>query len=143
MHNTVFLWQGHNDWKKFRKALPAYLPEMDKMFAGVVVDGSTSFVPGQPSPIECDSSEEEGTEDQDDPQTDDLEEPFTPASVNTKRASSTGMTTSSLKKQECSSKGNGQQHPKLAVSASRDKRRSFGTSCRSVGPERATIGRGG
>jgi len=99
MLTTLFLLQGKPDWKKFRKALPAYLPEMDKMFAGVAVDGSSSFVPGQPDPIEVqETSDDEASEDADDAQTDDIDEPFSPASVRTKRASSTSTIASSPKK---------------------------------------------
>ena len=79
--------------------MPAYLPEMDKMFAGVAVDGSSSFVPGQPDPIEVqETADDEASEDADDAQTDDIDEPFSPASVRTKRASSTSTTASSPKK---------------------------------------------
>ena len=99
MLTTLFLLQGKPDWKKFRKALPAYLPEMEKMFAGVAVDGSSSFVPGQPDPIEVqETSDDEASEDAHDAQTDDIDEPFSPASVRTKRASSTSTTASSPKK---------------------------------------------
>jgi hypothetical protein len=94
--------QGHPDLKKFRKGLPIYLPEMDRMFEGVAVDGSTSFVataeqPLEPAidqlteePIECDSSDEADGDDQADE--------LTPLSVGTKRASSTSTTASSPSK---------------------------------------------
>ncbi|XP_015628801.2 L10-interacting MYB domain-containing protein [Oryza sativa Japonica Group] len=82
--------KGHPDWKKFRKGLPEYLPEMDRMFEGVAVDGSTSFVATADQPVECDSSDEADDDEDDDE--------LTPLSVDNKRTSSTSTTASSPSK---------------------------------------------
>jgi hypothetical protein len=74
-----FFVQGHSDWKKFRPGLPEYLPEMDRMFEGVAVDGSASFVATAEEPIECDSSDEADGDEQ--------EDELTPLSVGNKRTS--------------------------------------------------------
>ena len=63
---------------------------MDHMFLGVIVDGSTSFVPGKSYPIDYDSSHIEVGEEQEDQQT--------PVNIGTKRASNTGTTASSPSK---------------------------------------------
>lgn len=86
----AFVGQGHPDWKKFRKGLPEYLPEMDRMFEGVAVDGSTSFVATADQPVECDSSDEADDDEDDDE--------LTPLSVDNKRTSSTSTTASSPSK---------------------------------------------
>ena len=74
---------------KFRKGLPEYLDQMDKMFTGNTVDGSTSFVAGECGSIDLDggSSDEEAADEQDDQ--------VTPLSIGNKRASSTSTTASS------------------------------------------------
>ncbi|EEC75453.1 hypothetical protein OsI_11999 [Oryza sativa Indica Group] len=82
--------KGHPDWKKFRKGLPEYLPEMDRMFEGVAVDGSISFVATADQPVECDSSDEADDDEDDDE--------LTPLSVGNKRTSSTSTTASSPSK---------------------------------------------
>jgi len=53
---------------KFKKGLPEYLDQMDKMFTGNTVDGSTSFVAGESGTIDLDggSSDEEAADKQED-----------------------------------------------------------------------------
>jgi len=65
--------------------LPPYLAQMDDMFQGNTVDGTTSFVPAATWRTEVNvvSSDEEGGEDEDN---------VTPMSLGTKRASSTSTT---------------------------------------------------
>ena len=77
---------------KFRKGLPEYLDQMDKMFTGNTVDGSTSFVAGESGTIDLDggSSDEEVA--------DEMEDQLTPLSIGNKRASSTSTTASSPRK---------------------------------------------
>jgi hypothetical protein len=79
--------QGHKSWKKFKNGLPPYLPELDKMFEGVAVDGSTSFVPAVRCSIQCDSSDEEATDEEDEQLT--LLSNSTPRTIPSKRGSST------------------------------------------------------
>ena len=77
---------------KFKKGLPEYLDQMDKMFTGNTVDGSTSFVAGESGTIDLDggSSDEEAADEQ--------EDQLTPLSIGNKRASSTSTTASSPRK---------------------------------------------
>ncbi|CAN6195718.1 unnamed protein product [Urochloa humidicola] len=85
--------KGHSDWAKMRNGLPDYLPQLDRMFEGHVVDGSTSFVAGESTPINCDSSDDVEADEQDDQVT-----PLsnsTPKSSGSKRANSTSTTASS------------------------------------------------
>ena len=71
--------------------LPPYLPQMDEMFQGNTVDGTTSFVPAatQRTELNVVSSDEEGAQEQD---------TLTPMSFGTKRPSSTSTTASSPNK---------------------------------------------
>jgi len=89
---------------KFRKGLPEYLDQMDKMFTGNTIDGSTSFVVGDSGTIDLDggSSDEEVGDEQ--------EDQLTPLSIGNKRASITSTTASSPRKRSKSPAGNGQQH---------------------------------
>ncbi|XP_066361103.1 uncharacterized protein [Miscanthus floridulus] len=82
--------EGHSEWKKLRWGWPEYLDQLEQIFHGVAVNGSTSFVVGhsnledQRAPLE--QEEEEATEDID----------RSPMSTNScKRASSTSTTCSS------------------------------------------------
>ncbi|XP_066320365.1 uncharacterized protein [Miscanthus floridulus] len=83
---------GQSDLMKFRKGLPEYLDQMDKMFTGNTVDGSTSFIAGESGTIDLDgtSSDEEAAYEQDDQ--------LTPLSIGNKRASSTSTNASSPRK---------------------------------------------
>lgn len=80
--------QGHSEWRKLKNGWPAYLAELDRMFLGVAVDGSTSFVPGQSCPSEYNISDDEQEEGEEG------EEQLTPLSIGSKRASSTRSTRS-------------------------------------------------
>jgi hypothetical protein len=60
-----------------------YLNELDHMFEGVAVDGSSSFVAGESYPIDESGGSDEQQEEEDQ---------LTPLSVGTKRASSTSTT---------------------------------------------------
>jgi hypothetical protein len=80
--------QGHTEWKKLKTRWPPYIDELDRMFMGVAVDGSTSFVPGQSTPYEDITSEDE--EDFEEDEGDQL----TPLSSGSKRTSSTPNTRS-------------------------------------------------
>ncbi|GJN29410.1 hypothetical protein PR202_gb17636 [Eleusine coracana subsp. coracana] len=83
--------QGHSEWKKLKHGLPDYLPMLEELFEGVVVDGSTSYVAGQSSD-DADEDEEAADLFQDAQDT-----PVSTGSL--KRASSTSTTgTSPIKK---------------------------------------------
>jgi hypothetical protein len=77
---------------RFKNGLPVYLDQMDRMFIGNTVDGSTSFLAGESCPIDLDavSSDEVATNDPDDQ--------LTPLSIGNKRANNTSTTTSSPSK---------------------------------------------
>ncbi|XP_066354020.1 uncharacterized protein [Miscanthus floridulus] len=90
--------EKHPDWKKLRWGPPEYLPELEQIFEGVAVDGSTSCVAGQSNiddhraPIEHED-EDNGFEDMEAP----MEQ--SPMSSNSrKRASSTSTTAESPSK---------------------------------------------
>jgi hypothetical protein len=74
--------QDHSDWKKFRDGLPEYLDEMDIMFTGNTVDGTTAFCAGEPYSFVADagSCDEEPI--------DDPEYQVTPPSTHTPRGTS-------------------------------------------------------
>lgn len=71
---------GHPEWKKLQDGWPPYLDNLDRMFAGTAVDGSTSFCLAQSNTIDMDSSEESN---------DEQDDQLMPLSVGTKRASNT------------------------------------------------------
>jgi hypothetical protein len=84
-----FVLQGHPGWKKLKDGWPAYLPELDRMFLGIAIDGTSTFVLGHRSrPEDISSDEDDGQ--------------ATPLSTGTKRSSSSLSThntgTSSSKK---------------------------------------------
>ncbi|XP_039786429.1 uncharacterized protein LOC120652624 isoform X2 [Panicum virgatum] len=81
--------KGHPEWKKLKDGWPEYLPELDRMFLGVAVDGSSAYCAGQNNPTQIISSEEE--EDYDDAN-------LTPASCGSKRSTSTRSTGTSPSK---------------------------------------------
>ena len=90
--------QKHPDWKKLRWGPPEYLPELEQIFEGVAVDGSTSCVAGQSNiddhraPMEHED-EDNGFEDMEAP----MEQ--SPMSSNSrKRASRTSTTAESPSK---------------------------------------------
>lgn len=99
--------QNHSNWKKLKEGWPHYLEELDRMFLGVPVDGSTAFVPGQTSRAESGASEDltgpsqtpcaepVGSDDDLEWLEDDEDEEMTPLSVGSKRTSSnrTGFST--------------------------------------------------
>ena len=71
-----------------RDGFPDYIEEMDKMFAGFVADGSTSYAPGQRSvqDITSDDAEDEEEQEPDD------QHVATPVSIGSKRTSSSRST---------------------------------------------------
>jgi hypothetical protein len=86
-----------SDLLKFRNCgIPPYLDQMDDMFKGNTVDGSTSYVPGARWASQCHvvSSDEEAGEEAGEEQQHDV----TPRSYGTKRASSTSTTGASPSK---------------------------------------------
>ena len=91
---------------KFKKGLPEYLDQMDKMFTGNTVDGSTSFVAGQSGTIDLDggSSDEEVGDEQ--------EDQLTPLSIGNKEGQQHEhhCIQPTQEVQEPSTEGNGQQH---------------------------------
>ena len=88
--HTLAVVQGHPEWKKLKDGWPEYLPELDRMFLGVAVDGSSAYCAGQNNPTQIISSEEE-EEDYDDAN-------LTPASCGSKRSTSTRSTGTSPSK---------------------------------------------
>lgn len=89
MSSLWLVLQGHPEWKKLKWGWPQYIDEMDQMFLGVAVDGSTSFVPGfnATAPIPVDDEGEDGDE-----------VPTPVSNPSQKRASSTSTTASSPNK---------------------------------------------
>lgn len=76
--------QGNPEFKKLRSGWPKYLDDMDKMFTGVAIDGSTSYIPGQ---SDFQGADEPKEQEEEDPVEDmDLQSPVSTSSR--KRASS-------------------------------------------------------
>ena len=82
--------QGKADWKKLKHGWPHYMPQLEQMFEGVAVDGSTAYVP---------SANEEFEEE---------EEPSlnvqTPVSSNSNKRASTASTCASSPNKKSKSK---------------------------------------
>jgi hypothetical protein len=93
------LLQGHPEWKKLKNGWPEYMDELDQMFDGVAVDGSSAYIPGQIVDVDDEDNggaEEEGAELLDD------HSPVTPVTASTnaslKRHNSTSTTAHSPRK---------------------------------------------
>jgi hypothetical protein len=80
------------EWKKLKYGSPGYIDEIEEMFQDIVVDGSSSYIPGQ-------EFDEQGTTEVDeveDEATQGMEDELNPMSTSTrKRLSSTRSTASS------------------------------------------------
>lgn len=90
--------KGHPEWKKLKNGWPDYLEDLEHMFHGVAVDGSTAYVPGQGEVLEVDNEED----DEEDDGNDDSVTPATPVTPSSngslKRANSICTTAKSPKK---------------------------------------------
>ena len=88
--------QKHPDWKKLRHGPPEYIPMLEHIFDGVVVDGSSSFVPGYTN-----ANDQEHEEPEQEMPKQELPPEYTHSPMSTssrKRTSSTSTTTSSPSK---------------------------------------------
>jgi hypothetical protein len=81
--------QKHPEWKKLKDGWPTYLPQLDRMFCGVAVDGTTSYATGQRDRTEVVLSDDDDDEE---------EEQFTPVSLSSKRSNSSHSTATSPNK---------------------------------------------
>ena len=81
--------QKHPEWKKLKDGWPTYLPQLDRMFCGVAVDGTTSYATGQRNRTEVVLSDDDDDEE---------EEQFTPVSLSSKRSNSSRSTATSPNK---------------------------------------------
>ncbi|RLN41575.1 hypothetical protein C2845_PM01G33420 [Panicum miliaceum] len=82
--------QGKSHCKILKQGWPHYMDELERMFLGVAVDGSTSFVPSQQNPVvDIPSEGEEESEEEHDE-----EDLLTPLSIGSKRTCSTQSTRS-------------------------------------------------
>jgi len=94
VRGLLFAMQGKQDWMELKDGWPEYIDELDRMFAGVAVNGETSFVPGVSRRLHYVSSgEDEADHDQVTPMS-----CATPVSSGSKRSSSTRSDASSPSK---------------------------------------------
>jgi hypothetical protein len=95
------LLQGHPEWKKLKNGWPEYMDELDQMFDGVAVDGSSAYIPGQIVDVDEEDNGEEGAEEEGAELLDD-HSPVTPVTASTnaslKRPNSTSTTAHSPRK---------------------------------------------
>ncbi|CAN6349917.1 unnamed protein product [Urochloa humidicola] len=91
--NVPFEKDKPSEWRKLEFGNPEYIDLMKIMFKDVVVDGSTSYVPGQEDPEEKEEEEEEEEEKEEQE-----EEETTPKSSSTRKRSNSSTCTSPSKK---------------------------------------------
>lgn len=118
---TLICWTGPPDWKRCRDRFPMYIELMDTMFLGVAVDGSTAFVPGEPSRHvqEDEEMEEEDPEQQDNQPEEQGDTQFSNGSY--KRPSSSSTTTGYNPNKRASSGRSRGKQPKMTAVKRMDK----------------------
>nr|TKW02463.1 hypothetical protein SEVIR_8G246500v2 [Setaria viridis] len=97
--------QKHPEWIKLMYGPPEYLPLLEHIFDGVVVDGSSSFVPGYTNADDQEPEEPEEPEEHEEPEQEMPEQELPPeyahspmSTSSRKRTSSTSTTASSTNK---------------------------------------------